>query len=188
MAKKRVGVGLGVPRGVTLKPVPGCGGLYEAGDDGNVYCHSNARRNARLPKPFRLSTSCFKGGYPLVSVVLNGVRKSKAVHTLVCMAFHGERPSPIHETRHLDGDRKNSCPSNLAWGTPAENEADKRRHGRVPYGKKHPSAKLSDDAVRILRTSIPRGLWNAVDAAKVFGVDEATIRNIVRGRGWRHVT
>lgn len=187
MGSQCLGMGLGVPSGVITKEIPNTDGLYVAGSDGHVYCYSESRVNSKKPKPFRLSESIGSNGYPFVSIVINGRRKTKAVHTLVCTAFHGLRPSDIYETRHMDGNKCNSAPGNLLWGTPGENEADKRRHGRVAKGQRHGQAKLTDEAVRILRASIPIGLWNAADAARVFGVDPSVIKNAVRGVTWRHV-
>ena len=89
--------------------------------------------------------------------------------------------------RHLDGIRTNSLPENLCWGTQAENEADKRRHGTAAIGSRHGIAKLNEEAVRILRVAIPQGYWNPVDAAMVFGVDSSVIRAAVSGKSWRHV-
>ena len=59
---------------------------------------------------------------------LYGGKKSVAVHRLVALAFHGE-PEPGQLVRHLDGDQTNNVPSNLAWGTMAENQLDSVRHG-----------------------------------------------------------
>ncbi len=182
-----MGVGDPVPQGVDLLDVPGFGGKYAAGTDGHIYCYSDARVNARKPRPFQLAEQHATNDYPVVQVLHNGRRRTKHVHTLVCAAFHGPKPSPLHEVRHGDGDRSNSRPSNLCWGTPAENEADKRRHGTAAIGSKHGIAKLNEEAVRILRVAIPQGLWNPVDAAKVFGVDPSVIRAAVRGKSWGHV-
>lgn len=178
---------LAVPAGETLAPVPGAGDAYLACSDGHIYCVSNARVNARKPTPFRMAESISTAGYPFVSLRIQGKRKSASVHGLVCRAFHGEKPTPRHEVRHLDGTRTNSRPENLSWGTPAENEADKRRRGTAAIGERHGIAKLNDEAVRILRASIPRGLWNPVDAAAVFGVDPSVIRAAVSGKNWSHV-
>ena len=155
-----------------MKSIPGISEKYKAGSDGHIYCYSNYKSHRNKPYPFRLKASVSpETGYPFVAIIEGGRRRTKNVHTLICLAFHGEKPSPIHETRHLDGSRTNCVPDNLAWGTPAENEADKRRHGRTAMGSKHGIAKLNEEAVRILRIAIPQGLWNSVDAAKVFGVD-----------------
>lgn len=168
-------------------PIPGFSSKYQAGSDGRIYCFSDFKTHARKPYPFPLSPSNATTGYPFVQIIEGGRRRSSNVHTLVCLAFKGVKPSPIHETRHMDGNKENSLPSNLEWGTPAENEADKRRHGTVAEGSRHGIAKLNDEAVRILRIAIPQGLWNPVDAAKVFGVDPSVIRAAVKGKNWKHV-
>jgi len=180
-------VGCGLPPGVELKPVPEFNGKYHAGSDGHIYCFSDAKVNAKRPKPFRLSESNNANDYPSVAVIYDGRRRTKSVHSLVCLAWNGTKPSPTHEVRHLDGSRTNNVPRNLCWGTQAENEADKRRHGTAAIGSRHGIAKLNEEAVRILRVSIPHGLWNPVDAAKVFGVDPSVIRAVVAGKSWRHV-
>jgi hypothetical protein len=182
-----MGMGIGVQEGIELKPVPGLEGKYSAGSDGHIYCYSTAKVNARKPVPFMVAEAIGSAGYPFVAICGSGRKRTKAVHTLVCLAFHGPKPSPVHETRHLDGSRANNAPLNLCWGTGAENEQDKRRHGRVAEGSRHGIAKLNEEAVRILRVAIPQGLWNPIDAAKVFGVDPSVIRAAVNGKNWKHV-
>lgn len=182
-----MGMGIGVPQGVALKPILGLGGKYAAGSDGHIYCYSTAKVNAKKPVPFRVSETVGSEGYPFVAIIEARRKRTKAVHTLVCLAFHGAKPSRLHETRHLDGSRTNNSPDNLCWRTCVENEQDKRRHGRVAEGSRHGIAKLNEEAVRILRIAIPQGLWNAVDAAKVFSVDPSVIRAAVGGKNWKHV-
>lgn len=68
-------------------------------------------------------------GYLAVKVrTSTGMRKA-LVHKLVCDAFHGPKPTPIHEVRHLDGNKTNNSSDNLAWGTRSENAQDRKRHG-----------------------------------------------------------
>lgn len=186
MAKQSLGLGSGVPFGVELKEVQGYDGKYWAGSDGHIYCYSDARVNAKKPRPFRMLETIGSEGYPFVAFIFEGRRVTKPVHRLVCEAFHG--PPPLGAVvRHLDGGRATNCPANLAWGSYADNEADKRRHGRVAKGCKHGAVKLTEEGVRIIRASVPFGLWNAKDAAAVFGVDAGTIRNIANGKGWHGV-
>lgn len=177
---------LAVPADVDVKPVPGLA-RYLAGSDGHIYCDSEARTNAKKPRPFRVSEFIASTGYPNVSTVAGGKKTSRSVHVLVCSAFHGPRPSSVHEVRHLDGNKENSLPSNLCWGTPGENAADKKRHGTESHGESHGQARLTEEAVKILRASIPFGLWNAADAARVFGVARSTIMLAVEGESWKHV-
>lgn len=168
--------------------MPGLGGKYVVGSDGHVYCFSTARVNAKRPQPFRLAEAIGDAGYPFVAIIEEGRRRTIPVHRLVCSSFHGEKPFPTAVVRHLDGVQENNRPANICWGTYAQNEADKRRHGRVAEGERHGQVKLTEEGVRIIRASIPFGLWNAVDAAKVFGVDPSTIRRVAAGkRDWQSV-
>lgn len=176
---------IGLPAGIGLREIGGHDGKYWAGSDGHVYCYSRARVNTKKPSPFRVSEAIGSEGYPFVAIIVAGKRVTKPVHRLVCQAFHGDPPSDVHVVRHLDGNKTSNLPDNLKWGSYAENEADKRRHGTAATGERHGAAKLTEETVRIIRASIPAGLWNAKDAAQVFGIDPGTIRNIARGRNWK---
>lgn len=96
---------------------------YYAGSDGNIY--SWKTNSLKLLKP-RVDSR----GY--LAVFLHsgtGERKDVRVHRLICAAFHGEAPSQDrYLIRHLDGDKTNSRPENLAWGTRAENYQDYVAH------------------------------------------------------------
>jgi hypothetical protein len=92
---------------------------YEASSDGQV---RGPRKTLRLfPR---------KGGYLGSNISFNGVRINFEAHVLVCEAFHGLRPLPHLEVRHLNGMRLDNRPENLCWGTKAENARDILRHGR----------------------------------------------------------
>lgn len=69
-------------------------------------------------------------GYLRVKVNIGNKRKTIMVHKVVCEAFHGPKPSPAHQVRHLNGIKTDNRPSNLAWGTAKENAADRTAHGR----------------------------------------------------------
>ena len=78
----------------------------------------------RILKPQYSNT----GHYASVGMSINSHLRTRKVHTLVALAFLGERPAGL-DARHLDGDKTNNAVSNLAWGTRSENEHDKVRHG-----------------------------------------------------------
>lgn len=183
MGKESVGLG----SNVRTMPIEGTNGKYVAGSDGHIYCYSSARNNFHKPHPFQVSEHVGSNDYLFLALCEGSRRKSKLVHSLVCAAFHGAKPSPFLTTLHHDGEKTNNRPDNLRWGTYAENEADKKRHGRVACGEKQGSVKLTEEVVRIIRASIPLGLWNTVDASKVFGVSAHYISRIARGEGWEHI-
>ena len=55
------------------------------------------------------------------------------VHVLICLAFHGARPSEMHEVDHIDNVRSNNVYTNLTWITRAENMI--KANARRDYGK-----------------------------------------------------
>lgn len=68
-----------------------------------------------------------KIAYRDVVLCSDGNPHSETVHKLVALAFHGERPTPLHEVAHGNGDPSNNRPDNVRWATSAENKADSRR-------------------------------------------------------------
>lgn len=73
-----------------------------------------------------------ESGYKTVDLSKEGVKKSFAVHIIVCTTFHGKCSEGL-ECRHLDGDQQNNLPDNLMWGTRKENVHDAIRHGTMPF-------------------------------------------------------
>ncbi len=109
----------------TWLPVVGHEGLYEVSDRGQV------RRIAviyRAAAPGLLTPTVDPvTGYRKVGLRLNGVRRTRPVHVLVCQAFHGPKPSG-QEVLHGDGNKANCDAGNLRWGTRRENNLDAVRH------------------------------------------------------------
>ncbi len=116
----------------------------------------------------------------------NGKDRIHRIHRLVLEAFVGECPKGM-ECRHLDGNPFNNHISNLRWGTPKENCADRERHGRVPdfRGEKCSSAKLTDLQVIAIRDK--RGRTPQRTLAKTFGVTQSCISHVMRRSSWRHL-
>lgn len=113
------------------RPVVGWEGLYEVSDAGQVRSlprrvrgggGSHAIRGGRV-----LRQSSDDQGYRTVSLSNSGTHTGH-VHRLVLEAFAGPMPDGL-EVRHLDGNPANNARTNLAYGTGAENWADRRRHG-----------------------------------------------------------
>jgi DNA-binding transcriptional MerR regulator len=75
-------------------------------------------------------------GYPYVQLGKGNVR---TVHSLVLENFVGPCPEGM-ESRHLDGNKQNPKLTNLCYGTPKENGADKRIHGTAKLGAEKAAA------------------------------------------------
>lgn len=113
-----------------LRPIPGFPG-YAASGDGHIW---STVRNWRSG-PRCLAERPDRHGYLRVRVQVDGREVKKQVHGLVLLAFRG--PSAGRQTRHLDGARVNNRIDNLAWGTAAENAADRGVHGTLVRGPIH---------------------------------------------------
>lgn len=102
-------------------------------------------------------------------------------------------------------------PDHLKAGTQAENLADMRKKGRAnrapaepkpiraprlpakkkepvgqALGSRHGNSKLSEDAVREIRTSVEAGVSQA-DLARKYGVHQSQISRALNGKLWAHV-
>lgn len=124
---------------------------------------------------FRLTPTKDRYGYLKVRLS-DGKRRYKiAVHRLVAFAFHGPPPTNDHEVRHLNGDRTDNRAANLAWGTRAENAADRETHGRTSRGESHSEA---------IRAGIPNALTEE-QRGRIIGYRQAglTQRDIAAALG-----
>ena len=120
----------------TWLPIPGSDG-YEASTDGRIRSVSRVvyRKDGKSqPVKGRELKTWVTRGYRAIKLGVHG--RHTYVHTLVCEAFHGPRPSPKHEVRHLNGDNFDNRAENLAWGTRSENKQDSIRHGTFWARKK----------------------------------------------------
>lgn len=105
-------------------------------------------------------------------------RKAKVgIHQLVLLAFVGPAPTGT-ECRHLDGNPVNNQLENLAWGTPAENNADQVQHGTRVKGERHPQAKVSDIDRAAIKQRYAAGEKQKA-LANEFGLTQSTISYLV---------
>lgn len=168
---------------VEWRPVPDYP-AYEVSNDGRIRRavdgHATWRGRELTPSPMP------RWGYLTVSLHKDGKQSLGKIHRLVALAFLGPPPSDRHHVAHFDGDKTNNILSNLRWASPAENEADKQRHGRRRFGEKHPGAKLSENDVRMIR-ALCAGGERQRDVAARYGVCQSTVGYIVRREHWGHV-
>lgn len=119
-----------------LADIPGYEGAYKASADGEILSVERLNsRGRRQGERWLSKTLNKKTGYFHVTLTRDGTQSVRTVHSLVCSAFNG-LPQPGMEVRHLDGQKLNNAASNLAWGTRAENIADRDLHwpeGLSPY-------------------------------------------------------
>lgn len=167
------------------RPIAGYEGVYEVSDQGRVrsldrLVRANSGWRSTGIRYFTPSPSGKNRKYK--KVLLRNPKKQYLVHRLVLEAFVGPRPDNC-EARHLDGDPSNNRLDNLAWGTKAENEADKIKHGTLLCGTANPASKLTEADVLRIRASNKR----QVDLAQAYGVSQAVISAVRLRKIWKHV-
>lgn len=128
-------------------------------------------------------------GYPRICISMGKKRKDVCVHTLIAETFIGKRPRD-HEVNHKDFNRQNNRVENLEYVTKEGNRQHAIAHGRrVEFqpGERHPSAKLTSEQVRHIRSvwkSDKRKDGNTSKLAKKFGVTTSAVCKVVRDVTW----
>lgn len=158
---------------------------YEVSDLGRIRRATPGLQTAvgRVRKPNRSM------GYQAVRLTRpGGYHRTCLVHRLVARAFLGEPPHPDMQVNHKDSDRWNAALSNLEWVTRSGNIQHGYDHGHISAtGSKNGYAKLTEEAVAMIRE---RGASCPADKkalAAEFSVSYATIHDVLRRRIWKHV-
>lgn len=169
----------------TWAAVPGAPG-YEASTAGRVRSIDRQLVCGRRCLGTVLRPYITGRGYRLVRLRINGKTASKSVHAIVALTFIGPRPSPMHHVAHGDGIPGNNALANLRYATPAENEADKVRHGTkfVPRGEHNGHAKLTMAQVQAIRQALRSGR-RQLEIASSYGVSQSLIAHIKSGKHWK---
>jgi len=76
-------------------------------------------------------------------------------------------------------------PQHLFLGTINDNNQDMVNKGRQVTKEKHPNAKLTMDKARAIRKLFYRGGMTKRRLAKLYGVADSQIHNILKGKTWR---
>lgn len=178
--------------GEVWKPIPGYEGAYEASSRGRV--KSLARRihiEGRGVRPVRERILRTYLAGPLRNtayVCLSGGGEARPwmVHRLVLMAFRGPAPAGT-EGCHRNDVKADNRIENLYWGTRAENVADRTANGGDTVGTRHPNCRLTEAAVREIRSDYAAGGVTQADLGARHGVHRDHISMIVTRRRWRHL-
>lgn len=152
------------------RPIPGFP-KYEASTQGQI--RSLYGKRSKILKP-----GINRDGYLHVGLHLNKVQKTWMVHVLVALTFIGERPEG-QCIRHLDGNPANNHPSNLCYGSLAENSNDRKHTGARGW-------KLNPRKVRVIR-----GLFNCgftkQRLLQLFGISRVHLNRILSERMWSNL-
>lgn len=112
-----------------------------------------------------------------------------SAHRVVYAWYYGEAPAGVL-VRHLNGNRTDNRPENLALGTAKDNSDDSKRHGTFTgdwaRGERHYRTKLTDDSVREMRTAYEAGETLLALAGR-YGISKSNVSFIVNRKTWAHV-
>lgn len=177
------------PDGLEWRPIPGFSG-YDVREDG-VIRRSKPSSNGRTNQIGSIiKAQCFSKYGHLTALLVgdDGLVHGHTVHRLVCLAFHGPKPSPIHQAAHNDGKPSNNHWRNLRWATPQENANDKFLHGTNLAGNRNPRSILSvNDVIAIRRELASDSPRTYGQIGRHYGVSSAAIYYL-RHHGWKSVT
>lgn len=127
-------------------------------------------------------------GYEQI-VMWNGRdRRTAPVHRLVAHAFIGERPIG-YQIDHMNGNKLDNRVCNLEYVTPSENILRSFKLGKKrPVGECNGRTKLTDDDVMSIYELSTSRAMSQVDIAKAYNIGKRTVRHIVHGDTWSHIT
>ena len=116
-----------------------------------------------------------------------GDEKTMLAHRVSFLIANGYLPKAV--CHHCDN---TSCvnPLHLFGGSQADNLNDMRRKGRHSepptfYGQEHPGSVLNDLKANEIRSMYAKGGISQARLAKIYGVCQSTIGNVVRGKHYR---
>lgn len=124
-----------------------------------------------------MTTPIGKNGYS--RKYLKEYSKNILIHRMVAKMFI-PNPESLPFVNHKDHNRINNNVSNLEWCTALQNQRHARTSGRFPpqqKGEHAPAAKLSLDAVRIIREALKIG-FSKRGIARYFKISPSTIHLI----------
>lgn len=166
-----------------MKPIAGYPN-YSVTKSGQVWSKPRQQSKGGFLKPILRG----KNNYLCVSLCKSGRCKTSPIHHLVLEAYIGPCPNGMGG-RHLDGNKFNNTLGNLCWGTQKENIADAIKHGtrHPPNGENHWKATLTSSDVLEIRRLYATGKYSQYKLAKLFGVGQVQIWNIVNKKQWKHL-
>lgn len=167
------------------KEIPGHP-MYEASSLGRIRSVPRTivdRRGRKINRKSVTLRPCYpEDGYPFVQL---GRASGRRVHQLVAWAFIGPQAVGMYVC-HKDGDKANSKPDNLYYGTAKENLQDRVKHGTDCRGLLHPNCKLSAEQVLEIRRRALAG-ENQRLLGREFGIAQPSVSVIKTGERWSHL-
>lgn len=154
---------------VKYRKIPGYVGAY-AGENGKIIL-VRSDGLVKIPPEFEWKTT--KGTYKYVKAVSDDfVQVTKAVHQLVCLAFHGSPPSDgfIYEPNHKNGNKHDNRADNLEWVNRSRNIQHAYDSGACQQG-------IRIELVDLVNNEVKQ--FNSLSSlSRVFGLSRYELRQV----------
>ena len=157
---------------------------YRVSEDGEIQSKWRRGNNKYRKSDEWHPLKCWKDENGYLSVALcDGKSKPKTfrLHRIIAKTFLGDPPNNSC-VRHLDGNPENNAVKNLAYGTYAENENDKKRHGT--WNGRYEGATLNFEKANEIRALYASGETQK-RLAEIYSVSRPTITRIINKTIWR---
>ena len=190
------------------KPAVGYEGIYEISNHGRV--KSLRRKVEKYPFPYTQKEMIMKlthiVGYPAVTLRKNNKPKKWLVHRLVAFAFI-PNPKNYKEINHIDYNPKNSLYTNLEWCSRSHNVKHGYANGRhkelreskaemlrknpinpATKGELHGASILDNVKALYIRKKFKTRDYKLERLVAIkFNVSVGALRDVIRGKTWKHL-
>ena len=110
------------------------------------------------------------------------------VHRLVAECYI-PNPNNYPYVNHIDGNSMNNNVNNLEWCTQSRNVQHAYDIGlrKSTKGEEHPKAKLKETDIPVIRDLYHNQGYNYAQIARMFGLTNGPIWQIINNKIWKHV-
>jgi hypothetical protein len=124
---------------------------------------------------------CLTTGYGIFII-----DKKFSAHRVAWILTNGEIPDKMCVCHKCDN-RACCNPAHLFLGTLADNDLDRDKKGRLSWGERTNTAKLSIQDVKEIRSLYDTGNYSQSKLANIYGVQKAAIGKICRRENWKRI-
>lgn len=161
------------------RQIPGYRDDYLAGSDGHIYRLKDGSYRKLVGRPGSNRKYLTLWSYPK-----EGKRKTRSVHVLICLAYHGVKPTPTSTASHLNGDGWDNRPENLIWESQAKNLSRKNEHGTHDRGLNNSRSVLTPETLKLVKKYLEDGRTHQ-SIADELGVSRPVITRVNTGERYR---